>query len=203
VLFRSADDVESLVGPALTADGEVLLLAGATGPGLGGSAYAALAGGGDDDPPALDLAREVAVQAFVRAAIADGLVSAAQDVSRGGLAVALAEMTMWGGRGARLRVAVAGSPAVALFGESPSRVVVAAPPSAVEALRRLASGHDVPLAELGTTGSERLLIELAGEGATGAAEERGSRVADAVDLPLSDLRHAWEHGLPRALGVEG
>jgi phosphoribosylformylglycinamidine synthase II len=198
-----ADDVESLVGPALTADGEVLLLAGATGPGLGGSAYAALAGGGDDDPPALDLAREVAVQAFVRAAIADGLVSAAQDVSRGGLAVALAEMTMWGGRGARLRVAVAGSPAVALFGESPSRIVIAAPPPAVEALRRLAARHDVPLAELGTTGGERLLIELAGEGATGAAEERGSRVADAVDLALSDLRHAWEHGLPRALGVEG
>ncbi len=198
-----AEDVDVLVGPALTADDEVVLLAGTTGPGLGGSAYAALAGGGDDDPPTLDLAREVALQAFLRAAIGERLVSAAQDVARGGLAIALAEMAIWGGRGARFRVAVAGSPAVALFGESPSRAVLAAPAAAVGALVALAAEHGVPLAELGVTGGDHLLIELAGEGATGAAEERGARVADAVDLALADLRHAWEHGLPRALGVEG
>ena len=54
-----------------------------------------------------------------------------------------------------------------------------------------------------TTGGTRLVIELAGEGATGAAEERGSRIADALEVPVADLRHAWEHGLPRALGWEG
>jgi phosphoribosylformylglycinamidine synthase len=198
-----ADDVAALVGPAFRADGEVVLLAGTTGPGLGGSAYAALAGGGaDDDPPSLDLAREVALQAWLRAAIEARLVTAAQDVSRGGLAVALAEMGTWGGRGGRFRVPVAGSPAVALFGESPSRAVVTAPQRAVPALLALAVEHRVPLAELGITGGERLVIELAGEGATGAAEERGAGVADAVDLSLAELRHAWEQGLPRALGVE-
>jgi hypothetical protein len=56
---------------------------------------------------------------------------------------------------------------------------------------------------LGTTGGTRLVVELGGEGATGAAEERGSRVADALEVPVADLRHAWEHGLPRALGWEG
>jgi len=198
-----ADEVDALVGPALPADGEVILLAGTTGPGLAGSAYAALAGGGEDDPPTLDLEREVALQAFVRSAIGAGLVSAAQDVSRGGLAVALAEMAMWGGRGARCRVAVAGSPAVALFGESPSRAVLAVPAGSVGQAVALAAEHGVPLAEVGISGGDRLLIELAGEGATGAAEERGAGVADAVDLTLDELRHAWEHGLSRALGVEG
>ncbi len=198
-----ADDVDLLVGPALAADDLVVLLAGATGPGLGGSAYAALAGGGDDDPPALDLRGEVAVQAFVRAAVGARLVDAAQDVSRGGLAVALAKMSIWGGRGGRYRVAVAGSPAVALFGESPSRVLVAASEGAVGALTALAAEHGVPLAELGASGGSDFVVELAGEGATGAAEERGARVADAIELGLVDLRHAWEHGLPRALGVEG
>jgi phosphoribosylformylglycinamidine synthase len=197
-----ADDVDTLVGPAFVGDGDLVLLAGETRPGLGGSAYAALAGGGDDDPPTLDLAREVALQAFVRDAIAARLVTAAQDVSRGGLAIAIAEMATWGGRGGRFRVGVAGSPAVALFGESPSRAVLSAGPDAVEALRTLAAARDVPLAELGITGGDRLVIDLAGEGATGAAEARGARVADAVDLALADLRHAWEHGLPRALGVE-
>ena len=55
---------------------------------------------------------------------------------------------------------------------------------------------------MGTTGGTRLVVELGGEGATGAAEERGSRVADALEVPVEDLRHAWEHGLPRALGWE-
>ena len=104
-----AEAVEILVGPAFAGDGEIVLVAGATGPGLGGSAYAALAGGGDDDPPTLDLRREVALQALLRDAIAAGLVTAAHGVSRGGLAVALAEMATWGGRGGRFRLAVAGS----------------------------------------------------------------------------------------------
>ena len=51
-------------------------------------------------------------------------------------------------------------------------------------------------------GGERLLIELSGQGATGAAEERGSRVADALDVAVADLRHAWDHGLARALGED-
>jgi hypothetical protein len=51
-------------------------------------------------------------------------------------------------------------------------------------------------------GGDRLHIDLAGQGATGAAEERGSRVADALDVAVADLRHTWDHGLARALGVE-
>ena len=47
------------------------------------------------------------------------------------------------------------------------------------------------------------VAELEGEGATGAAEGRGSRVADAIDVPVADLAHAWRHGLARALGQGG
>jgi hypothetical protein len=55
---------------------------------------------------------------------------------------------------------------------------------------------------LGSTGGSHLVVELGGEGATGAAEERGSRIADALEVTVADLRHAWEQGLPRALGWE-
>ena len=173
------------------------------GPGRAGWASARRAGAAaEDGPPSLDLDRERGLQAFIREAIARGLVESCQDVSGGGLAVAIAEMAAWGGRGATLRVGVGGSPAVALFGESPSRLVVEAVPRHVPALVLLARHHGLPAEELGTTGGERLVIELAGEGATGAAEERGSRIADAVEVRLADIRHAWEHGLPRALGWE-
>ena len=97
---------------------------------------------------------------------------------------------------------VGGSPAVGLFGESPSRLVCEVAPRHVPAFILLARQHGLPGDELGTTGGTRLVIELAGEGATGAAEERGSRVADALDVAVDDLRHAWDHGLPRALGWE-
>ena len=202
------DDVATRVGPAFVQAGDTVILVGETTPGLLGSAYAELAGvAPEDGPPSLDLAREAALQAFIRAAIGRGLVASAQDVSGGGLAVAVAEGCIWAaeerGLGANLRLPVAGPPAVELFGESPSRLIVTTRPRHAPALILLARQHGLPVEELGTVGGERLLIELTGHGATGAAEERGSRIADAVDVPLADLRHAWDHGLARALGEDG
>ena len=81
--------------------------------------------------------------------------------------------------------------------------VVTAQPRFAPALALLARQHGLPVEELGTVGGDRLVIELIGAGATGAAEERGSRIADALEVPLHDLRHAWDHGLARALGWEG
>ncbi len=202
------DDVASRVGPAFVQDGDTVVLVGETTPGLLGSAYAELAGvAPEDGPPSLDLAREAALQAFIREAIARGLVASAQDISGGGLAVAVAEGCIWAaderGLGATLRLPIAGAPAVELFGESPSRLIVTARPRHAPALILLARQHGLPVEPLGTVGGERLVIELTGHGATGAAEERGSRIADEVDVPLAELRHAWEHGLARALGEDG
>jgi len=197
-------DVATRVGPAFRVAGNCVLLVGHAGPGLAGSEYARLAGeAAEDGPPALDLGVERRLQAFIREAIARGLVESCQDVSGGGLAVALAEMCIWGDVGAQLRLGVGDSPAVALFGESPSRLVIEAVPRHAPALALLARHHGLPAETLGATGGSRLTVELAGEGATGAAEERGSRIADALEVPVADLRHTWEHGLPRALGWEG
>jgi phosphoribosylformylglycinamidine synthase II len=208
------DDVATRVGPGWRAAGDRVLLVGEATPGLAGSAYAALAGvAAEDGPPGLDLDRERRLQAFVGEAAARGLLASAQDVSGGGLAVALAECALWADRdrglGARLRVGVASSPAVDLFGESPSRIVVSVTPRHAPALILLARQHGLPIEELGevdaagTDGAPaRLIIELHGSGATGSAEDRGSRVADELIVGLDELRHAWEGGLSRALGWE-
>jgi phosphoribosylformylglycinamidine synthase len=196
------DDVARTVGPAFLRAGDTVILVGEATPGLGGSEYARIAGGGDDEPPAIDLHREARLQRFLVEAVQRGLVESAQDVSSGGLAVTIAKSALWSGIGATLRVHVAGSPAVELFGESPTRVVLTTIPRHAPATILLARQFGLPVAELGTTGGDRVIIELAGDGATGAAEERGSRVADAVEVRVHDLRHAWEHGLPRILGQE-
>ena len=201
------DDVAQRVGPGFAADGDAVLLVGEAAPGLAGSEYAALAGvAAEDGPPHLDLDCERRLQEFVRDAAGRGLLASAQDIAGGGLAVALAESALWaapdGGLGARVRVPGACSPAVELFGESPSRLLVSCRPRHAPAFALLARQHGLAVEEIGTVGGDRLVVELARSGSTGTAEERGSRVADALDVALSSVRHAWEHGLSRALGWE-
>ncbi len=195
------DDVERRVTPRFRQAGDIVVLLGEAVPGLAGSEYAALAGSAVEERlPSLDLAREAALQAMILAAARAGVLASAQDVGGGGLAVALAECAMWGGVGARLSLRVSAEPAVELFGESPSRIVVTVRPADLPRLAALAAEHGIPLEPLGEVGGDRLQIELVGGGAAGAAEERGANVADALDCALAALRHAWEQALPRALG---
>jgi phosphoribosylformylglycinamidine synthase len=195
------DDVTQRAAPLFASDGDLVILAGETVPGLAGSAYVGLAGTAPEDgPPALDLGREAALHAFLIEAIAARLVTGAQDVGSGGLAVALAELAIWGGRGAQLHLRVGATPAVELFGEAPSRAVVTCRPSAWEPLAAIADRHGVPLETLGSTGGATLRVELRGEGSTGAAEDRGAGIADPVEVNVATLRHAWESAVPRIFG---
>ena len=197
------DDVGRRVTPQFRMAGDIVVLLGEAVPGLAGSVYAALAGSAVEERlPSLDLAREAALQRMLLIAAHARILASAQDVSGGGLAVALAECAIWGGVGARLTLRVSAEPAVELFGESPSRVVVTVRPNDLPRLEALAAEYAIPLERLGEVGGERLQIELVGGGAAGAAEERGASVADAVDCSLASLRHAWQQALPRALGDE-
>jgi phosphoribosylformylglycinamidine (FGAM) synthase-like enzyme len=91
----------------------------------------------------------------VRGMIHGGTATAAHDVSDGGLLVALAEMGMAGGIGAR-RVAAPAEivPHAYWFGEDQARYIVTVP--AAEAGRVLAKmkGAGVPCARIGTTGGD-------------------------------------------------
>ncbi len=198
------DDIELLIRPQFRNDGDLVVLLGEAGPGMAGSAYERLAGTAPEDrPPSIDLNREASLQKLLQRAAADKLLNSAQDVSGGGLAVAIAECAIWSGLGADLTLAVAMSPAVALFGESPTRAVVSIAPERWSELARLAASVRIACRRLGTVGGDRVHIRLVGVGATGAAEARGAGVADEVDVPLSELHKAWTMALPRALGVEG
>ena len=149
---------------------------------LGCSAYrAAVAGREDGAPPPVDLAAERRNGEFVAGLIRDGAVSAAHDVSDGGLAVALAEMAMAGGIGAAL-VAMAGIPHAAWFGEDQARFVGTAAKAASAALLEAAVRAGVPAAQIGETGGGALAF--AGE----------------APVALSALRDAYENWLPRYMG---
>ncbi len=134
-----------------------LVLLGATKPEFGGSAWAWVAHGHlGGHPPAVDLAAERALAEVLAAAAADGLLTAAHDVSDGGLAVALAECCLAGRVGCQ--VSLPGDQFAALFSESPARAVAEVAPGAGAAFAGLCERHGVPVTELGTVGGDRLEV---------------------------------------------
>jgi len=151
------DDFEKSMTLAFKAEGEAILLVGETKGWLGQSLYLReICGREEGAPPQVDLAAERRHGEFVRALIRDRVVTAAHDVSDGGLLIALAEMAMAAKVGAVLE-APSGLPAHAFwFGEDQARYVLTAKDP--DAVARLAKAAAVPLMRLGATGGRVLAV---------------------------------------------
>ena len=114
--------------------------------------------------PPVDLQAERGAGEIIRKLIVGNLVNAVHDVSDGGLAVALAEMAMSGGRGAHVDASDAYTAAQWWFGEDQARYVITVPLDRTEAFNRLvAEGPENEAASLvgfhriGTVGGNNLL----------------------------------------------
>ena len=150
--------MESPRGLAGSSPRASIVLLGRTEPEFGGSAWAHVCHGHlGGRPPRPDLDAERRLAALLAAAVAAGLLSAAHDLSDGGLAVALAESCLRGGTGCTVRLP--GDPFTALFSESAGRAVVAVRPGAEEAFGGLAETHGVPAAAIGSTGGDSLIVD--------------------------------------------
>lgn len=178
------EDVAHITTQAFKGAGARILLLGETAPDdLGGSEYQKLVRGTiAGRPPKLDLERERAVQRTVLEAIRRGWVTAAHDLSEGGLGVALAEMAISGGVGARVELETDLRPDFLLFSESPSRVLISVPASRVADVMALAEERGVPCADIGETGGEDLVIAINGQ--------------VAVMRTLKELKDAWTNAIP-------
>lgn len=165
--------------------GQVLALLGALQPLPGGSQYWSLLGSAGVAPvPVVDLELEAALIDLLPAAIASGLVAAAQDVSDGGIAIALAEMALAGGTGLAVKVPDEGRPDYWLFSESPGAVVVSLEEKHLARLESLAREQGVPLTILGTVGGEEYILE------------------DLLRVSLKELATAWSGSLAKVLADE-
>ncbi|HEY6860446.1 MAG TPA: AIR synthase-related protein, partial [Pseudolabrys sp.] len=116
-------------------------------------------GRADGPPPPVDLDHEKRVGDHVRSLIASGIVTAAHDVSDGGLAIALAEMAMASGIGAQLDAAPSDIPAHAhWFGEDQARYLITVPAPQVDAVLARARAANVPVWMIGRTGGDTLTL---------------------------------------------
>jgi phosphoribosylformylglycinamidine synthase subunit PurL len=171
------DDVRRRLAAGFNVDGAQVALLGETGAEFGGSAWAEVdhqhLGG---LPPAVDLEAEQKLAALVAAAAADGVLASAHDLSDGGLAIALAESCLRGGRGCA--VALPGDAFTALFSESAARALVCVTPGREADFTALARQHGVPATVLGVTAGDTLTV------------------TDAFAVPLTEVERTWAGTLP-------
>jgi phosphoribosylformylglycinamidine synthase subunit PurL len=180
------EDVNRRLTAAFAQDGDAVFLVGPVDAELGGSEYQRLAHGtAEGPPPRLDLDLERRVQQAVREAAQQGLLRSAHDCADGGLAVALAECALSGGRGVRATVSEVEDPrgrppswvAGILFGETQSRFIVSLEKESRVQLRALLDQRGVPYREIGETGGSRIIVE------------------GAVDVSIDDARAAFDGAL--------
>jgi phosphoribosylformylglycinamidine synthase subunit PurL len=180
------DDVHRRIPTGLGLEpGETLILLGDTHDEFDGSIWAQV----EHDhlggvPPRVDLAREQLLSDILLAGSRDGLVSAAHDLSEGGLAQAVVEAALAGETGCRILLPEGADPFVMLFSESSGRVLVAVPRTEETRFTGMCTARGLPWTRIGVVDEGSDEIEVQGQFA----------------VKMTELRDTFESTLPRLFG---
>ncbi len=173
------DDVGRRIPTAFGVEpGETLILLGDTRDEFDGSIWAQVTGehlGGL--PPKVDLAREQLLAEVLSAASRDGLVSAAHDLSEGGLIQAVVESSIAGETGCRILLPEDADPFVFLFSESAGRVLVAVPRTEESRFRSMCEARGLPATRVGVVDQASQEVEVQGQFRVSLAELRSTSEA--------------------------
>ncbi|HET7668686.1 MAG TPA: AIR synthase-related protein, partial [Mycobacterium sp.] len=173
--------------------GEALILLGETRDEFDGSIWAQVTAdhlGGR--PPAVDLQRERLLADVLAAASRDGLVSAAHDLSEGGLMQAVVESALAGETGCRIVIPEdfesgtesGTAPFTFLFSESAGRVLVAVPRTEESRFRSMCEARGLPATRIGVVDQDSDSVEVQG----------------LFTVSLDELRATYERVLPELFG---
>jgi phosphoribosylformylglycinamidine synthase II len=165
--------------------GETLILLGDTRDEFDGSVWAQVTAdhlGGR--PPVVDLQRERLLSDVLTAASRDGLISAAHDLSEGGLIQAVVESALHGEAGCRIVIPAGADPFVTLFSESAARVLVAVPRTAESRFVAMCEARGLPAARIGVVDQRSDAVEVQGQ----------------FTVSLDELRASYEGALPGLFG---
>ena len=180
------DDVHRRIPTGLGLEpGETLILLGDTRDEFDGSIWAQV----EHDhlggvPPKVDLAREQLLAEVLTSGSRDGMISAAHDLSEGGLAQTVVEAALAGETGCRILLPEGADPFVWLFSESSGRVLVAVPRSEETRFTKMCDARALPWVRIGVVDQGSDSVEVQGH----------------FTIPLAELREAHEGTLPSLFG---
>ena len=129
-------------------------------------------------PPPVDLEQEKRNGDFVRSLINSGEVTAVHDCSDGGVLIAVTEMALSGGVGAKIDLNGQYPSHIELFSEDQGRYIVTVSPERQDDIINLAAEHNVTIRKCGITASDKLVID------------------ENTTISIDDLRKAHESWLP-------
>jgi phosphoribosylformylglycinamidine synthase len=156
--------------------GDVVFLLGETKAEFGGSALQMLQDGKvSGHAPTLDLQEERQTQKALLQAIREGLVTAAHDVSEGGLSAALPELVF--GTGFGVDVTIDTELVTALFSESQSRFLVTVDQTKAEAFASMTNGTAI-----GTVTEAATVVVRASD--------------RLIEMDVQELERVWEGAIP-------
>lgn len=142
--------------------------------------------------PEIDLKLEYLVQKTVRQGIKRGIIKSAHDVSKGGLAVAIAECCISAGLhgekniGAFVELQSDIRIDSLLFGESQSRIIITVSKKDLNAIKKIAVLNKVILTEIGKTGGDRLIINI---------DWAAKKCSQKINIKISELENIWMNGV--------
>ncbi|KAA8886841.1 phosphoribosylformylglycinamidine synthase subunit PurL [Nocardia colli] len=181
------DDVHRRIPTGLGLEpGETLILLGDTRDEFGGSIWSQVVhdhlGG---VPPVVDFAREQLLAEVLTAGSRDGMISAAHDLSEGGLIQTVVEAALAGETGCRVLLPEDADPFVTLFSESAGRVLVAVPRSEETRFTKMCTARGLPWTRIGVVDQGTDSVEVQGQ----------------FSVPMDELRAAHEGTLPKLFGA--
>ncbi|HOP55487.1 MAG TPA: phosphoribosylformylglycinamidine synthase subunit PurL [bacterium] len=174
------ENLETLCTPQFKNEGDVIYILGEPG-NLGGTLFIEELTGEAKGKPEIDLELEVKLQRLLLKAIREKLIKSAQDVSRGGLAIALAECSIWGNMGIDISIESEKSPEEVLFGEAQPVVIITTDANRERYVEEYFK--EVPIRKVGRVIKDRFKISF----------NRNS----IVDLEISLLKNKWNSGIER------
>jgi phosphoribosylformylglycinamidine synthase len=175
-------DIRHMATIAFKRGGDAIILIGGTKGHLGQSLYLReIEGREEGAAPPVDLAAEKHHGEFVRMLIEGGAIDTAHDLADGGMLIAVSEMALAGGIGARLRA----DRIAFLFGEDQARYLLAVPAAQAQGVLSAAQRVSIEAVLLGETGGDRIVIE------------------GLADVPLAALRQAHESWFPAYMAAPG
>jgi phosphoribosylformylglycinamidine synthase len=144
-------------------------------------------------PHPVELKAEAELHQRLAALAKAGLIHAARDVSDGGLAVALAEACFAHRTGVDVQFSgyIDYEPVPRLFGEQPTRVLIACAPEEVSRIQQIFSGGHPGVWPIGNVTNGRFLISVLESGQT--------EYKTAIDTDTAELRKVWSGTLQESL----